>query len=63
MKINLDTDLCGGHGDCSYEAPELFEVDPKTDRVHLLRQPTESDREAAEKAAKYCPNFVISVES
>lgn len=65
MKVVVDLDLCQGHSVCLGEAPEVFAVDEQDDgypqvRV-LLENPPEELREKVLKAAKYCPNHVITV--
>lgn len=66
MKIKIDVALCQGHSVCLGEAPEVFDVIEQDDgysqvRV-LLENPPEALREKVMKAAKYCPNNVITVE-
>ncbi len=66
MKIKIDIALCQGHSVCLGEAPEVFDVIEQDDgysqvRV-LLENPPEALREKVMKAAKYCPNNVITVE-
>ena len=65
MKIKIDIALCQGHSVCLGEAPEVFDVIEQDDgypqvRV-LLENPPEALREKVMKAAKYCPNNVITV--
>ena len=65
MKIKIDIALCQGHSVCLGEAPEVFDVIEQDDgypqvRV-LLENPPEALREKVMKAAKYCPNHVITV--
>ena len=65
MKIKIDNALCQGHSVCLGEAPEVFDVIDQDDgypqvRV-LLENPPEALREKVMRAAKYCPNHVITV--
>ena len=65
MKIKIDLALCQGHSVCLSEAPEVFDVIDQDDgypqvRV-LLDNPPQELREKVMKAAKYCPNNVITV--
>jgi sterol 14-demethylase len=65
MKVIVDLALCQGHSVCLGEAPEVFDVIEQDDgypqvRV-LLENPPESLREKVMKAARYCPNNVITV--
>ena len=65
MRVVVDLDLCQGHAMCQLEAPEIFRVvDRPGDyaRVELiLERPPEELRAAAEAAARYCPNRVITI--
>jgi len=65
MKIKIDLALCQGHSVCLSEAPEVFAVIDQDDgypqvRV-LLENPPRELHEKVMKAAKYCPNNVITV--
>jgi ferredoxin len=66
MTIKIDLDLCQGHSVCLAEAPEVFDVLEQQSGYPqvkvLLERPPEQLREKVIKAAKYCPNSVISVE-
>lgn len=65
MRIKVDMDLCQGHSVCLSDAPEVFdvvEVDDGYPRVKVLQaRPSEELRAKVEKAAKYCPNHVITI--
>ena len=65
LKVIVDRDLCQGHSVCLGEAPEIFDVveeDEGYPQVKVLMEnPPESLREQLLKAAKYCPNHVITV--
>ena len=62
VRVRVDADLCQGHGVCAGEAPEVFRVDPSTNRVGLLMErPPEASRERVEKAVRYCPTRALSV--
>ena len=65
MKVVLDLDLCQGHGVCVEEAPEIFRLDDDGagyGRVELLlAEPPEALRASLERAARYCPNRVITL--
>ena len=65
LKITLDLDLCQGHSVCLGECPEVFDVvesDEGYPQVILLQEaPPAELREKVEKAARYCPNHVITV--
>ncbi|MFQ5503172.1 MAG: ferredoxin [Planctomycetota bacterium] len=58
----VDSDLCQGHGVCTGEAPEIFELG-EDERVCVIdRTPRRVLRKKAELAARYCPNHVIRIE-
>jgi ferredoxin len=65
MRVVIDVDLCGGHGVCQGEAPEIFRVvDLPGGYAHvevILERPPEELRPKAEAAARYCPNRVIQI--
>jgi ferredoxin len=65
MRVVVDLDLCGGHGVCQLEAPEIFRVvDLPGGYAHvevILERPPEELRAPAEAAARYCPNRVITI--
>jgi ferredoxin len=65
MRVVIDVELCGGHGVCQGEAPEIFKVvDLPGGYAHvevLLERPPEELRPRAEAAARHCPNRVIQI--
>jgi ferredoxin len=66
VRVKLDLDLCQGHAMCLLEAPEVFRVAERKDgydQVELILDPVpEALREKVEKAVRYCPNRVLSIE-
>ncbi len=66
MKIKIDPALCQGHGVCQDEAPEVFRVveNPGAyDHVELVvESPEEGLRPGVERAVRYYPNRVLSIE-
>jgi ferredoxin len=66
MRIKVDKDLCQGHSVCLGECPEVFDVvdqDAGYPIVQVLvEEPPEALRDRVMKAAKYCPNHVITIE-
>jgi ferredoxin len=61
MKVEVDWDLCEGHGLCAIEAPEVFEL-RELDQVTLLEaQPPEDQRAGVETAVRFCPKSAITV--
>ena len=65
MRVIIDLELCGGHGVCQSEAPEIFRVvDQLGDYAHvevLLELPPATLRAKALAAARQCPNRVITI--
>ena len=61
MRIVIDRDLCQGHGNCTADAPEVFELDEDDEVKLLAERPGESAREAVEMAVKYCPTKAIRI--
>ena len=66
MKVTLDQDLCGGHGVCECEAPEVFRVVDKGDGFAwaevILENPPEEFHEKARSAMRQCPTRAISID-
>jgi ferredoxin len=63
VRIRVDFDLCQGHGVCKEEAPAVFDVDPKENRVVvLLEEPPESERAAVKLRVQYCPTRALRLE-
>ena len=65
MRVVVDLDLCGGHGVCQLEAPEIFHVvDQPGGYAHvevLIERPPEELRAQAKAAERFCPNRVIRI--
>ncbi|MBX7071476.1 MAG: ferredoxin [Microthrixaceae bacterium] len=61
LRIEIDRDLCQGHGVCEGEAPEVFELSKKGELTVLRPEPDESLRPQVEAAAKYCPTRAIKL--
>lgn len=60
LRIEIDRDLCQGHGVCESEAPEVFRVPKGAHQVEVLNEhPDESQRAAVEAAVRYCPTHAI----
>jgi sterol 14-demethylase len=65
LRVVVDLDLCGGHGVCQGEAPEIFRVvDRPEGYAHvevILERPPEELRAKAKAAERLCPNRVIQI--
>ena len=62
MRIEVDRDLCQGHGVCEGEAPEVFELSKKGELTILQPTPHESLRPQIEAAVKYCPTHALTLD-
>ena len=61
-RIEVDADLCQGHGVCASECPEVFSVDPGEVKVVLAREDVPPElREKVERAVRYCPTRALSL--
>ena len=60
MRIEVDLDICQGHGMCELEAPDVFSV--QKDHVEILDpHPDESQRAEVEAAVQYCPTQALRI--
>ncbi|PXW35123.1 UNVERIFIED_CONTAM: ferredoxin [Williamsia faeni] len=60
MRIEVDLDLCQGHGMCEMEAPDIFESG--RDSVKILDpQPGSSHSADVERAVRYCPTQALRI--
>ncbi|WP_439031271.1 ferredoxin [Gordonia terrae] len=62
MKIHVDWDLCEGHGQCEYAAPDVFTIDDDGELEVLDETPGEDQRKQVEHAVRRCPVRALSVE-
>lgn len=60
MKIHVDMDVCDGHAQCVFAAPNIFQLDGKG-KVDYVAEPDESERERVIEAAEACPLLAITV--
>ncbi|PYE12178.1 ferredoxin [Williamsia limnetica] len=60
MKIEVDLDLCQGHGMCEMEAPDLFEAERESVKL-LDSQPDSSHLADVERAVRYCPTQALRI--
>ena len=62
MRVSVDKDVCGGHGDCVLTAPGVFDFGGDDDVVSVLvDDPPEAMHDRAREAARVCPTGAISV--
>jgi ferredoxin len=63
VRIDVDWDLCEGHGVCAATAPELFEV-TDADKVRVLNStPPAALTDSAAAAARGCPRAALTLTS
>ncbi|OUC80294.1 ferredoxin [Gordonia lacunae] len=62
MKVLVDWDLCEGHGQCEYAAPDVFTIDDDGDLEVLDDTPGEDQRKAVEQAVRRCPVRALQIE-
>jgi sterol 14-demethylase len=60
-RIEVDRDLCQGHGVCENEAPTVFEVSKDGVLTVLQETPPPAERGAVEAAVKYCPTHALTI--
>ena len=60
MKIEVDLDLCAGHGQCEFAAPELFSLDENAEPSYAA-EPRPEQAEDVHKAVRACPTRAIKV--
>ena len=61
MKIIVDWELCVGHGQCEFAAPEVFTINDEG-KLELNETPPESERANVEQAIRRCPTRALSLE-
>ena len=65
MKVIADYDRCEGHGLCTHEAPDIFELDDDGDLVHHFEGTDipADQHDAASSAVSACPVAALRQES
>lgn len=63
FSIIIDRQLCQGHSMCMGEAPELFRVDSSNHLTVLQTHPDMALLDKARRAAQFCPNQAIRIET
>ena len=53
LRVEIDRDLCQGHGVCEGEAPDVFEVSKKGELTVLQADPDASLRDHVAAAVRY----------
>jgi ferredoxin len=63
MRVSVDKDVCGGHGDCVMAAPDVFDFAGDDVVVSvLISEPPEKLHASVREACEVCPTGAISVE-
>ena len=60
MRIEVDADLCAGHGQCEFAAPEVFSLDENAE-LSYAAEPEPEQAEDVRKAVRVCPTRAIKV--
>ena len=64
-KVQIDQLLCQGHGVCSEECPQVFQVESQASGYPkvkvLIEEPPAELLEQVQDAVDYCPNRTISL--
>ncbi len=61
MRVEVDPDLCQGHGVCESEAPTVFELAKNATVTILDPTPGEELRGAVEAAVRFCPTSALRI--
>jgi ferredoxin len=61
VRVLVDWDLCEGHGQCEFAAPEVFTINDDGDLDVLDETPPESERAGVEQAVRRCPTRALSL--
>ncbi len=61
MNVEIDTRLCKAYANCTFEAPDIFEVDEATGKAKVLLDViSEHRRDDVERAVEACPVQAIT---
>jgi ferredoxin len=59
MRVEVNPDVCEGHGKCQMTAPEVFEL-RDDDQSHVLMEDVPEDlRSKVDRAIRLCPRAAI----
>lgn len=62
MKVNVNSDMCEGHGKCELAAPEVFKLGADDVSIVLLSDVPKELEEKVDRAIRLCPRQAISWE-
>jgi ferredoxin len=60
VRIRVDEDVCKRHGQCTFVAPNVFQLDANA-HLNYDSAPDESDRESIQDAVDVCPEQSITI--
>jgi ferredoxin len=61
IKIVVDWELCVGHGQCEFVAPDVFTIND-AGKLELKEYPDESERANVQQAVRRCPTHALSIQ-
>ncbi len=59
--VEVDRDLCQGHGVCESEAPTVFSVSKAGDLTIVDPSPPDEERARVDQAVRYCPTHALKI--
>lgn len=59
IDVEIDRDVCMGSGNCTYEAPGVFDLDD--DGVAVVVDVTAAPEDSVAAAAEGCPTHAITI--
>lgn len=62
VKVNVNSDMCEGHGKCEMAAPEVFKLGPDDVSIVLLADVRADLKDKVDRAIRLCPRQAISWE-
>lgn len=60
MHVIVDMDVCQNHGQCSFAAPDVFQIND-VGQLEYQEFPDDAHREAVEDAVDVCPVQAIRI--
>ena len=62
MKIVVDWNLCEGHGQCEFAAPDVFSINDDGELDVADETPAEAERPKVEQAVRRCPTRALKLD-
>jgi ferredoxin len=59
--VVVDREVCEGHGQCEFAAPQVFTIDDEG-TVQYVETPPETERPAVSNAVRLCPVQAIRLQ-